>query len=548
MNTQTHFKHITRIILVLFIGTTYAQTVTTESLLRDMIDRDKIANYPTNDFRLKQHSSYNRLSKTPEDTRGWFANSDFTSQGAKEGVNDRFIRTELNAKGEKEWVLMEHLAPGALVRVWMPLNFVDKSTVRFYFDGEKTPRIETNLYNLFNGEGEIPYPFAHKSLMSAVSFFPIPYAKSCKITVSEKPFFFQYTFREYTDKANIKTFELADFEKNKSLIKEVGEQLLHPTNETKGKIKTIVTKLAKNQEESVKLPKGKAAIRTLKIKLGDYATDPEVTRKVILKIEFDDKQTVWTPIGDFFGTGIGLHPYQGWDHTVAEDGTLSCRWVMPYKKSAKITIENLSDNEVDVNLEAVVGSWKWTDQSMYFHAGWRGQYPVATRPFSDWNYVTLKGRGVYVGDALTIMNPVPNWWGEGDEKIWVDGEDFPSMFGTGTEDYYAYSWGGMTTDFYDHPFHAQPRAHIYDKLNRKPKNKLGERNTLGYSTELRNRALDVMPFGKSLQLDMEVWSGNDCQMGYGVGVYWYGDAATTTNHTMDKKEVLNVPPLPEGMP
>ena len=221
---------------------------------------------------------------------------------------------------------------------------------------------------------------------------------------------------------------------------------------------------------------------------------------------------------------------------------------MPYKKSAKITIENLSDNEVDVSLEAVVGSWKWTDQSMYFHAGWRGQYPVATRPFSDWNYVTLKGRGVYVGDALTIMNPVPNWWGEGDEKIWVDGEDFPSMFGTGTEDYYAYSWGGMTTDFYDHPFHAQPRAHIYDKLNRKPKNKLGERNTLGYSTELRNRALDVMPFGKSLQLDMEVWSGNDCQMGYGVGVYWYGDAATTTNHTMDKKEVLNVPPLPEGMP
>jgi phage protein U len=46
-----------------------------------------------------------------------------------------------------------------------------------------------------------------------------------------------------------------------------------------------------------------------------------------------------------------------------------------------------------------------------------------------------KGRRVYVGDTLTIMNPEEQWWGEGDEKIWVDGEDFPSLFGTGTEDY-----------------------------------------------------------------------------------------------------------------
>ena len=181
---------------------------------------------------------------------------------------------------------------------------------------------------------------------------------------------------------------------------------------------------------------------------------------------------------------------------------------------------------------------------MYFYAGWRGQYPVPTRPFSDWNYVTLKGRGVYVGDTLTIMNPVKRWWGEGDEKIWVDGEDFPSIFGTGTEDYYAYSWGGRSTDFYEHPFHAQPRAHKYNKLNRKDNNK---KTTLGYSTETRSRALDTMPFGSSLQLDMEVWSGTDCEMGYGVGAYWYGFADTTSNRKPEPTEVTNVPPLPASM-
>ena len=149
-----------------------------------------------------------------------------------------------------------------------------------------------------------------------------------------------------------------------------------------------------------------------------------------------------------------------------------------------------------------------------------------------------------MGDTLTIMNPVQKWWGEGDEKIWVDGEDFPSLFGTGTEDYYAYSWGGRSTDFYEHPFHAQPHSHLYNKLNRKADD---ERNSQGYSTETRSRALDTMPFGSSLQLDMEVWSGTDCEMGYGVGAYWYGFADTSSNRQPEPVEVLNVPPLPEVM-
>ncbi|WP_372721823.1 DUF2961 domain-containing protein, partial [Novipirellula sp.] len=200
---------------------------------------------------------------------------------------------------------------------------------------------------------------------------------------------------------------------------------------------------------------------------------------------------------------------------------------------------------VDAQLVVKTGDWNWDDRSMYFHAGWRGQYPVPTRPYSDWNYVTLNGRGVYVADTLTVMNPVEKWWGEGDEKIWVDGEDFPSIFGTGTEDYYAYSWGGVSTDFYEHPFHAQPRAHEYNKLNRKPKEKAGVRNTLGYSVETRSRSLDTMPFASSLQLDMEVWSWTDCEMGYSVGMCWYGFADTTSNRKPEPAEVLNVPSVPD---
>ncbi len=513
--------------------------VSIENLLTEMIDRDSQTRFPKVDFRLKQESSYNRVSVTPEDSAAWYFNHDLNSNDK----DHNFIRIE-EKNGEKEWVLMDHQGAGAIVRTWMPFLKPNKSDadmdIKIYLDGAEEPTLQGNMLGLLNGDGLIPYPFAHKSLRSAVSFFPIPYAKSCKITTTGRPFFFQFTYREYAKGTKVKTFTLDDFNANAEFIKKVGDEILSPQSKNKGQNISFREQLSGKKEKSVELPSGGSAIRNLSIKLDNYDS-ASVTRSVILKMKFDGKETVWCPIGDFFGTGIGLHPYQGWHNTVAEDGTLSCRWVMPYQESASISIENLGKEPIDIELNAVVGDYQWNEQSMYFHAAWRGQYPVSTRPFSDWNYITLKGRGVYVGDALTVMNPVKKWWGEGDEKIWVDGEDFPSIFGTGTEDYYAYSWGGKSTDFYQHPFHAQPRCNVYNKLNRKTGD---ERNTQGYSTETRTRSLDVMPFSSSLKLDMEIWSWTDCELGYGVGVMWYGDAETTSNRIPDPKEALNVPELP----
>jgi hypothetical protein len=524
-------------LVVFWACTPREKEVSIESLLNEMIDRDAVACFPETNFRLKQESSYNRASKSPEDSLGWFKNQD--NNANKKSQN--FIRVEEN-NGQEEWVLVDHQGPGAIVRTWMPFlnpkNPNTTSVIKFYLDGASEPVLEGNSLGLLNGTGLIPYPLAHKSLRSAVSFFPIPYAKSCKITVTERPFFYQFTYREYPEGTTVKTFTMEDFNKAEGQIRQVCETLLAPKNTREGEMTRLNETLDKNEEKSVVLPQGTSALRSLSLKLGDYA-DSMVMRSVILKMEFDGQQTVWCPVGDFFGSGIGLNPFQGWYRTVAEDGSLSCRWVMPYRETAKISVLNLGEKPVDFSLEAVVGNWKWDENSLYFNAAWRGQYPVPTRPYSDWNYITLKGRGVYVGDALTIMNPTKVWWGEGDEKIWVDGEDFPSIFGTGTEDYYGYSWGGQSTDFYEHPFHAQPYCNVFNKLNRK---KADDPNSnLGYSTETRTRSLDVMPFGSSLQLDMEVWAWKNCEMAYGVGVYWYGDATTTSNRVPDPDGALGLP-------
>lgn len=383
-----------------------SEPITIESLLREMVDREALARFPETDFRLRQQSSYDRLSKTPDEPKGWFANKDNTKN---------FVRVEENG-GRKEWVLIEDEGAGAIVRSWMPwrgqANPTTSSIIRFYLDGATEPAIEGNMFELFQGKGLIPFPLAHESLRSAVSFFPIPYARSCKVTVSEQPFFFVFTYREYPDGTPVKTFTMEDFKAATPLTKQVTRTLQTPGNAAAPEKHGFSLTLAAKKENAVKLPAGAAAVRALSVKLGSYE-DPSVTRSLVLKMEFDGRETVWCPLGDFFGTGIGLHPFQGWYRTVAEDGTMSCRWVMPYRESSSISVVNLGDKPVAIELNAAVGDWAWDDRSLYFNAAWRGQYPVPTRPYSDWNYVTLKGRGVYVGDTLTIMNPVERWWGEG---------------------------------------------------------------------------------------------------------------------------------------
>lgn len=445
---------------------------------------------------------------------------------------------------------MEHKGPGAIVRSWMPDRRIgtgrknDDTTIHIYLDGHSEPVIEGNALDLFNGTSLIPYPLAHDSLASAVSFFPIPYSKGCKVTLDQQPFYYILTYREYPEGTPVRSFTMEDFRAAAATIRRVGQTLLNPESKVQGKTVSLSTELAPNEEKSVDLPRGAGAVRTLSVKLDSYDA-PKLTRSLVLKMSFDGKQTVWCPVGDFFGTGVGLHPFQGWYRTVKQDGTMICRWVMPYRESGTISLLNLHDRTVGVELETVVGDWSWTDRSMYFYANWRHQYPVPTRPQSDWNYVTLQGRGVYVGDTLTVMNPLQTWWGEGDAKIWVDGESFPSIFGTGTEDYYGYSWGGRHADFYEHPFHAQVRAHRYDKLARQPTPL--QRNTQGYNTETRTRALDTIPFRRSLQVEMGVWHWAECNMAYGVGVYWYGFADTSSNRKPDPKQAaarLPQPPTP----
>ncbi len=253
-------------------------------------------------------------------------------------------------------------------------------------------------------------------------------------------------------------------------------------------------------------------------------------RGIIVKLTFDDEVTAWCPATDFFGTAVGINELRSWYRDVSNDGTMRCRWVMPYARSARITLHNVGTQPVTASLHATTAPWTWDDHSMHFHAAWHHEAGLKTPPPSDWNFIRISGRGVYAGDSLAIFNPVATWYGEGDEKIWVDGESFPSHLGTGTEDYYGYSYA--------------PRGIIQTPFNNHVR--IDEKNTQGWNVMSRTRHLDGIPFRQSLHFDIELISWKPTVLTYAATTYWYAFPGATSNlKPQPDQAAMPVPTLAE---
>jgi hypothetical protein len=182
---------------------------------------------------------------------------------------------------------------------------------------------------------------------------------------------------------------------------------------------------------------------------------------------------------------------------------------MPFKEKSQLIYINFGKEEVRIEGSVDFSKYEWKSNSLYFGAAWHECHRIRTRDENgskyDLNFINIEGKGVYAGDQITLFNNTWYWWGEGDEKIFVDGEEFPSSFGTGTEDYYGYAFG--RPEAFSHPFLSQP---------------IGKGNTSwGVTVNMRHRSLDGIPFKNSIKADMELWHWADITMNYALTTYWY---------------------------
>lgn len=168
-------------------------------------------------------------------------------------------------------------------------------------------------------------------------------------------------------------------------------------------------------------------------------------RDIIIRVYWDRQEapSVEAPLGDFLcNSWASRQNILALPINVNPSGGMNIYFPMPFKTHAKITVENASPNElggffytINYTLE------EFLDEALYFHASWRRSNPLEYGK----EYLILdgvKGQGQYVGTFMAWQQNNAGWWGEGEVKMFIDGDkDFPTICGTGTEDYFGGAWG-----------------------------------------------------------------------------------------------------------
>ncbi|MCS6830661.1 MAG: glycoside hydrolase family 172 protein [Armatimonadota bacterium] len=186
--------------------------------------------------------------------------------------------------------------------------------------------------------------------------------------------------------------------------------------------------------------------------------DVKAYRDTILRMYWDDESTpsVEVPLGDFFCNGHGLrYNVVSLPVAVNPSGGFNCYLPMPFRKAARITIETQRWEKIDGFFYQI--TYALTDvpeKAAYLHAQWRRS--MTTREYPE--HVILdgvKGQGHYVGTFLAWAQLSNGWWGEGEMKFYMDGDtEYPTICGTGTEDYFCGAWGFGET--FNAPFTGYP--------------------------------------------------------------------------------------------
>ncbi len=530
-----------------------ASVITTGTLLEEMTDLARLARWPDPGYRTIQFSSYDRRSTTAE-APGWFSNADGFGGEPIPG----FLKV-LRAPGDGQpglYLVADVTGPGAVVRGW---SAGMGGVMRVYLDpaadatSQGAPVWEGTGYDFLARRSASYVKSAGLDLEARDAFsqedadyLPIPFARGLRVTwqgTLDELHFYHLQVRLYAKGTEVRTFDpKGDLTQFEPQLRAVAAGLAKPVTALSGQDSKLDAAIepGRNWTWSPE-PKGPGAVRELRLRV-DAAPLDLALRGCLLRISFDGSQRpqVEAPVGDFFASGPGVNPFSSLPFSVEADGTLVCRWVMPYEKTVRLEVVNHSKARVRLDGSIRLSSWTWDDRSMYFRAKWRADHDLlAGAGAVDLPYLVAVGKGVFAGCAAMIMNPTGapmasgNWWGEGDEKFLVDGELTPSTFGTGSEDYFNYAWS--RPDLFGHPYCGQP-------LDSGP-------DTAGYVSNHRFQVMDAIPFERSLGAFLELWSHNRTPgLSYARVVYHYARPGTVDDHRAVMPSDLRIPVLPKRDP
>ncbi|MFH1715937.1 MAG: DUF2961 domain-containing protein [Planctomycetota bacterium] len=480
-----------------------AERLTYVHLIDRLTDMERLATLPAAGEKCQQWSSYDRRSKYDETTGEyieWSANGDGTG----------IIREENGGI-----VFAEMEGPGVIWRIWSAL--AKEGHVKIYLDGADEPAVDLPFDGYFNGQNE---PFTRPALVHTAArgrncYVPIPYQKSCRI-VGEGDWgrYYHFTYTTYPKGTVLPTFKRQLSAEENAALDEANKILSKGGPAPAGlpadaeHAETTVTIEPGDRFEA--MLDGPRAVTGFGVngKFDNREDEIEALRDIVLQITWDDEDqlAVWSPLGDFFGTAPGVNLYRSFPLGMTEEGYY-CNWYMPFATSTKFEFINEGKKPRTLDLWATYEPLRRPIELFgRFHAKWHRDVFLPEEPERkaiDWAMLKTEGRGRFCGVMLHVWNPRGGWWGEGDEKFFVDGEKFPSTIGTGSEDYFGYAW--CDPALFENCYHNQTIS----------------MNNRGHVSVNRWHITDNVPFQKSFEAAIEKYYPNSKPTLYAATAYWY---------------------------
>lgn len=541
-----------RLTLVAALAAPLSAQIDFARALDAMVDLERLALPADPPYRCEQFASQDRRSVGPEQP-GWFSNADGFGREPIPGF--AAVLREPGADGIGSYLLADVEGPGVLVRTW---SAGMGGVLRVFLDEADQPIYTGAAYDFLARRSRVWLAAAGVALDAGDAFvqqdadyLPVPFARRLRLQWEgnlRELHFYHVQVQRWPAGTAVTTFALAELARERERLARVVATLREPDSVWRS------LDGLRQQEAEAAIEPGKAlalelaqpgggAVRALVVRPA-AGVDPALLRRVLLRIGFDGAQRpqVEAPLGDFFGTGPGPNPFASLPMSVAPDGTLTCRFVMPFLEKARIELRNHGDAPFAVAVVAHVTPFPAAAGALSFRAKWRVDHELHARGGGepiDLPYVMLRGRGRLVGAACMLMNPSPiptpggNWWGEGDEKIVVDDDERPALFGTGSEDFFNYSWS--RPDLFAHPYCGQP-------LDTGP-------GTAGYVSNHRFLIADDVPFQRALWFAMELWTHRPLAgLSYARIAYCYAARGALDDHRSLQPPELVVPAMPRFEP
>ena len=464
------------------------------------------------------------------------------------------------------YVLLDEKGAGAINRIWIgptdPGDTRENIRIQFYFDGEKAPRIDLTIKELFSGTKA---PFVHplvsgmaESSGGHISYVPIPFSKSLKITTSDYilPLYYNIGYEKYDQSVEIKSF--TGQEQISGLLSKLQNLGVDPKPTTNNQLVTGTVSIPSGSEATIFQKNGAGVINALKLNIPQIvegppeATSSPITReqqesrdilmttKILGFWDGEQNPRVDTPIGGFFGSLEAERNYKSLMNGMDSKGFYYSYYPMPYASQGVIKIKN--DSAVDINslvYEIQYDPNGYTGLGVtagYFNALSHQELPTTTN--LDYKILETGGVGHIVNLNLLTITSTPNiprglerLHLEGDERVHIDGNNSPALYGTGTEDIFNGGIFFMAGEFnlptHGHPFHYAPDVNG---------------SIIDHTEAYRHFIFDPISFRSGIKYGLEHgdswWTNTSNQLNadYYSTVFWYG----LPNPDLKKTDELDV--------